>query len=38
MEYVPYKKESSYDSELEAAKNIKVKLAHAALFDKDSVL
>lgn len=37
MEFMPYKKESSYNSE-QKAKNIKVKLGHTALFGKKEKL
>ena len=33
MEFIPYKDETDYDS-AEKAKSIKVKLGHAALFQK----
>jgi hypothetical protein len=36
MEFIPYKQEADYNSELKAAKNIKIKLGHAAIFGKNT--
>ena len=37
MEYIPYRNESKFDSK-DIPQNIKVKLGHAALFEKNDVL
>ena len=36
MEFIPYKQEADYNSELKAAKNVKIKLGHAAIFGKNA--
>ena len=39
MKFMPYEKESSYNSEQKAAKNVKVrKLGHTALFGRKAEL